>query len=164
MRIHYVNFILLIFNSERITSIVFASSVAKNFSLNFFEATEYFVATYHSEERQTDHHMRLDIQLLNAMGYTPSMIQLGKNYPNPFNPSTTISLSVDGDYSGIIAIYDIKGKEVRTLHDGKFQTGSSQFTWNGLNEYGYQISGGIYFCHLVLNGVHAQTIKMTFIK
>ena len=127
-------------------------------------STEYFVAEYHSEERQTDHQMRLDIQLLKAIGYTPSRIQLGKNYPNPFNPSTTISLSADGDYSGVIVIYDIKGKEVRTLHDGKFQTGSSQFTWDGLNEYGNQISGGIYFCHLVLNGVHAQTIKMTFIK
>lgn len=127
-------------------------------------STEYFVAEYYSDDGQTDHQMRLDIQLLKSIKSIPSVIELGKNYPNPFNPSTTMSLTVDGDFSGIIVIYDIKGREVRKLHDGKFIFGTSQFSWDGLNNLGYQVSGGIYLCHLILNGAYAQTQKMTLIK
>ena len=77
------------------------------------------------------------------------------NYPNPFNPSTSISFIVSGSSmrSGVsqegthvrIEIYDIKGAKVTTVTDGVFSAGLHTVEWNGFDSSGREVGSGIYF-------------------
>ncbi len=94
----------------------------------------------------------------------PLPSRLGQNYPNPFNPSTTISLQINGhpaDY--LLAVYDIKGRRVATLIDGRLEPGQRQLVWNGLDDSGRAVSSGIYFYRLSGAGI-TQTRKMILCK
>ncbi|MEO8513220.1 MAG: T9SS type A sorting domain-containing protein [Ignavibacteria bacterium] len=89
-------------------------------------------------------------------------VKLTQNYPNPFNPSTIISYTVN-DYSNIsIRVYDINGKEVKTLVNTFQNTGTYSVNFNASN-----LSSGIYFYVLrVNNGTNeiTKTMKMTLTK
>lgn len=67
------------------------------------------------------------------------------NYPNPFNPETTISYSLKEDAKVSIFIYNTKGQKVRSLVNGQIQAGYHTVTWNGKDESGRNVSSGIYF-------------------
>ena len=69
------------------------------------------------------------------------------NYPNPFNPVTTINYSIPAAGSVKVAIYDITGREIATLVNGFQSAGSYAVAWNGLGQ-----SSGIYFYRVALNG------------
>jgi hypothetical protein len=70
------------------------------------------------------------------------------NFPNPFNPATTIVLELPGDPEGLIpteiAIYDAAGKTVRRLFSGVAPSGRSEFLWDGRSESGSAVSSGLY--------------------
>ncbi|MFC1552705.1 FlgD immunoglobulin-like domain containing protein, partial [Candidatus Latescibacterota bacterium] len=70
---------------------------------------------------------------------------LAQNYPNPTNPSTHISFKVPRLSRVTIKIFDIFGREVRSLIDGNFEPGTHSVLWDGLNNSGLSISSGIYF-------------------
>ena len=71
-----------------------------------------------------------------------------KNYPNPFNPQTTISFSVvDPGYISL-KVYDISGKEVGNLLDGFYSVGNYSVQWNAKDIYGNRLSSGIYIYQL----------------
>jgi sporulation protein YlmC with PRC-barrel domain len=71
------------------------------------------------------------------------------NYPNPFNPNTNINFTIFEDNNLFkLEIFDIKGKKVKTLFQGKLASGSHNFTWNGLNENNKLVSSGVYFINL----------------
>jgi len=70
------------------------------------------------------------------------------NYPNPFNPSTTIRFTIDHDCIHKLAIYDIKGCLVKTLSEGPIKTGNHEITWRGDNDAGRCVASGIYFMKL----------------
>lgn len=78
----------------------------------------------------------------------PDTPRLLANYPNPFNPETTIryELSEPG-YVGI-AVYNLKGRLVASLVSGQQTAGPHQVTWNGRNTSGSQVGSGIYFYRL----------------
>ena len=67
------------------------------------------------------------------------------NYPNPFNPETTISFSIPKISKVEISIYNIKGQKIKTLTNESFQRGYHEFIWNGRDENGIPVSSGIYF-------------------
>jgi hypothetical protein len=75
----------------------------------------------------------------------PVKTELSGNYPNPFNPETTISYSLKEDTKVSISIYNIKGQKIRSLINGQIQAGYHTVTWNGKNESGENVSSGIYF-------------------
>jgi flagellar hook assembly protein FlgD len=75
----------------------------------------------------------------------PANTELTGNYPNPFNPETTISYSIKEDSRVSLFIYNIKGQKVRSLINGPIQTGYHTVTWNGKNDNGENVSSGIYF-------------------
>ena len=75
----------------------------------------------------------------------PSNTELIGIYPNPFNPETTVSYSLNEDSRVSLFIYNIKGQKVRSLVNGKVQAGFHTVTWNGKNENGENVSSGIYF-------------------
>ena len=94
---------------------------------------------------------------------SPSMVKLYPNFPNPFNPTTTISYAVR-DHSNInLTIFDILGQEVTSLQAGMKPPGNYRVQWNGLNQSGNPVSTGVYFCRLQA-GDYSKTIKMVFLK
>jgi|GEM_PF-3537174 len=70
------------------------------------------------------------------------------NYPNPFNPSTTISLSLEQEQPIGLRIYDVSGRLVRTLAVGRLRAGNHAFAWDGEDDSGVPVGAGIYVCLL----------------
>jgi hypothetical protein len=79
---------------------------------------------------------------------TPSIIILSQNYPNPFNSYTTINFQVAKSAPVILKIYDITGREVRTLIDTFFGVGNFSITWDGLDNNDRRANAGVYFYSL----------------
>ncbi|MCK4527307.1 T9SS type A sorting domain-containing protein [candidate division WOR-3 bacterium] len=90
-------------------------------------------------------------------------IRLLPNIPNPFVKSTTIRYSVDKTQEVKIGIYDLTGREVCTLVDGKVGTGVHRVTWNGMSSKGDGVPAGIYFCRLE-SGSKIQSRKMVLLR
>ncbi len=88
---------------------------------------------------------------------------LHDNYPNPFNPETTISFTTSGDYSTTLQIFNIKGQIVKTLVDNKLTAGFHSFKWSGDNDKGEKVTSGIYFYKLESGDQH-QIKKMILMK
>ena len=86
------------------------------------------------------------------------------NYPNPFNPTTTISFSIPNDSEAEISIYNIKGQKVKTLTQNEFTKGNHSIIWNGENEFGNPVSSGIYFYKLYVNGKTEVMKKCLLLK
>ena len=74
-----------------------------------------------------------------------------ENYPNPFNPSTTIEFSIQNDSDIDISIYNIKGQRIRNLTQNEFSKGNHSIIWNGDDEFGKPVSSGIYYYKLNVN-------------
>jgi len=70
------------------------------------------------------------------------------NYPNPFNPITTIEFSIQHDSHIELSIYNIKGQKVITLINEQMQEGIHTKIWFGVNENNKHVSSGIYFCEI----------------
>jgi flagellar hook assembly protein FlgD len=99
----------------------------------------------------------------------PGSMVLHQNYPNPFNPNTAIKFTVPEKSNLRISIYDLLGREVRTLVNGRMEAGEFKVDWNGKDNSGHPVSSGIFFCKLeskslVTGQKYRQTIRVTFIK
>jgi hypothetical protein len=90
-------------------------------------------------------------------------VRLLPNIPNPFSKSTIIQYSVDKPQEVRIGIYDITGREVCTLVDGKVNPGVHQLIWNGMSSKGDETPAGIYFCRLE-SGNKTQSRKMVLLR
>ncbi len=73
---------------------------------------------------------------------------LFKNTSYPFNPTTTIKFGLPEDGHVQLNIYSMNGQKIRTLIDGPVSKGYHQITWNGTNESGQPVSGGLYVYEL----------------
>ena len=71
---------------------------------------------------------------------------------------------MDHESEGSLIIYDLVGKEVRRLFDGRFDRGNTKIVWNGLDNQGSIVGGGIYICHLLVNGAYVKSRKITLLK
>jgi len=88
---------------------------------------------------------------------------LFQNYPNPFNPVTTIRFALSEDCAVRLVIYDVSGRTVRTLIDANMQAGVHDLRWDGRDNAGGMVAGGIYFYNLQA-GTYKTTRKMVFAK
>ena len=86
-----------------------------------------------------------------------------QNVPNPFNPETEIHYRIPESGKVILKIYDILGREVRTLVNEEQNTGSHVALWDGKDEEGRQVSSGTYFYHLRFKDHHI-TGKMLLMR
>jgi len=94
----------------------------------------------------------------------PALSELYANYPNPFNPETTISSSIlDNNQPTELTIYNLKGQIVRTLVNDILTAGKHSVVWNGKDNSGKHSASGIYFYHLK-NGDFTSKKKMILIK
>jgi exo-beta-1,3-glucanase (GH17 family) len=78
----------------------------------------------------------------------PASFELEQNFPNPFNPSTTIRFAVSKPTHVTIKIYDAQGREVRTLVDRPFAAGKFVEIWDGRNDGEVSVMSGVYFVRM----------------
>ena len=93
----------------------------------------------------------------------PEEYNLSDAYPNPFNPTTTLSFSVPTEGVVSLNIYDMTGRLVSTLVDGNLEQGYHCITWNGMDSNGHAVSSGMYIYSLNGEGV-SITKKMVLLK
>jgi hypothetical protein len=99
----------------------------------------------------------------NDLTITPTITKLNNNYPNPFNPETTISFSLKEASNVQIEIFDIKGRKVKTLINKEYNHGNHTITWNAKDDKGKELSSGMYFYRMKTN-TKIETKKMLLIK
>lgn len=82
------------------------------------------------------------------------------NFPNPFNPSTTISFSMVRDSYVTLQVYNISGQQIASLFDGKLRKGVYKSSWDSKNINGYSVAGGIYIAKLVIEPDYGEKILL----
>jgi hypothetical protein len=102
-------------------------------------------------------------QQVNAENTLPLVTELSGNYPNPFNPTTTIKFSLNTPEKTLIEVYNIRGEKVRTLVDGELQADFYNIVWNGKDNSGKKTSSGVYF-YKMKAGNYVSTKKMILMK
>ena len=88
---------------------------------------------------------------------------LHPNYPNPFNPETTIAFETARLSQVQLEIFDTLGRHVRTLVRDFLPAGAHNAEWNGQNDFGQQVGSGVYLYRLIV-GQSAQTRRMQLIR
>ena len=87
-----------------------------------------------------------------------------KNYPNPFNNKTLISFNLTGYGSVRVEIYDILGRQVKTIDLGNLTPGNYSALWNGRDQFNKEVSSGVYCYALLFNHMSVLTNKMILLK
>ena len=90
---------------------------------------------------------------------TPDNFSLKQNYPNPFNPSTKIQFAIPKNGFVTLKVYDMLGREVSTLVSRQLTMGTYNFDFNGAN-----LTSGVYFYRLDVQGQFSETKKMLLVK
>lgn len=93
----------------------------------------------------------------------PDKFHLYSNYPNPFNPITTISFDLPVASHVKLEIYNLLGQRIVTLIDGSRVAGQHQVIWNGLDNVGNSVASGVYFYRLTKDN-YAVTKKMVLLR
>jgi hypothetical protein len=88
---------------------------------------------------------------------------LGRNYPNPCNPSTTVEYSISRDMHVNLSVYNVKGQLVRTLVDGFQRTDRYSIGWDGTDNRGRSVASGVYFCRINTEDFK-QSRKMVLVR
>lgn len=109
------------------------------------------------------------LELPGAVAATPTppvgdSFVLFPSYPNPFNPVTTIRYQLAEPATVKLSVYNVSGQLIRTLFQGEQSVGVYQQHWDGRNDLGRQMSGGIYFCRLECGDKFVESRKMVFLK
>ena len=86
------------------------------------------------------------------------------NYPNPFNPTTTIEFSIQNNSQIELSVFNIKGQKVKTLINNDVIKGSHSISWNGDDKLGKSVSSGIYYYKLKINGKIEAVKKCLLLK
>ena len=94
---------------------------------------------------------------------TPRKVAVTGNYPNPFNPTTTISFTTPASNLVQLNIYDAQGRLVTTLVNEPKPAGAFTANWNGRDQNGVAVASGVYFVRLLSSG-QTQTRKIVLLK
>jgi len=103
--------------------------------------------TFQTQEILVVHSAGALTSVSDADAFVPVGIVLYQNYPNPFNPSTHIPFTVRGSGFVSLKVYDILGREVRTLVNDYLRSGNYEVTWDATG-----MSSGVYFFRLDAGG------------
>jgi flagellar hook assembly protein FlgD len=88
---------------------------------------------------------------------------LEQNFPNPFNPTTAMSLYFEEPGQASLKIYNLCGQLVKTLIEGRMDSGNHSVVWDGKNENGKEVSSGIYF-YVLATDYGKTTKRMTLLR
>ena len=99
----------------------------------------------------------------NEEGIMPIQYALHQNYPNPFNPITTLRYDIPENSHVTITIYNMLGRQVKTLINQTQDAGYKSVIWDATNDYGKPVSAGIYL-YQIQAGEYISTKKMVLLK
>ena len=91
------------------------------------------------------------------------VLELSPNYPNPFNPETTIRYEIPHTSHVEITIFNLLGKEIRTLVSGVQSEGKYTIHWDGKDRAGRNMASGVYLARITA-GTTSKTVKMTLVR
>ena len=97
------------------------------------------------------------------MDAIPQKYLLGQNFPNPFNPNTTIEFAIPEDSYVNLSVYDIMGRLVKTIVDKKINAGYYQVDWDGTDQDSLHVSASLYI-YVLKNNKVTITKKMIMMK
>jgi hypothetical protein len=97
-------------------------------------------------------------------GVLPMDFYISENYPNPFNPTTSIDFGIPSDLNVQINIYNIIGQQVASIDQGLLNPGSYTVTWNGKDTFGNFVPSGVYFYEIKAGEQFQKIKKMTLLK
>ncbi len=126
----------------------------------------YFMEAIQAEEFTNSVFAYFDESVENESNETvpgPPTLRLS-NYPNPFNPSTTIRFNLPMKSNIDLKIYNLKGQLVKSIYKSNLTSGNHTITWNGDNDKGNKLSSGIYLYKLKTDSGLSQTRRMLLIK
>lgn len=95
---------------------------------------------------------------------TPNTFKLEQNFPNPFNPETSIKYYLPEISNVNLVVFDANGKQISTLVNTKQISGSYNIKWNGKDATGNNLPSGVYFYNLTAGNNFSQSKKMLLIK
>ena len=96
-------------------------------------------------------------------GVVPVEYALHQNFPNPFNPQTTIHYDLAKSVAVRLAIYDVNGQRIRALVEDVREMGAHTVLWDGRDDQGEDVASGVYFCRLHAGGF-VDTKKLLFVR
>ena len=99
-----------------------------------------------------------------ALQTRPAVFALANNYPNPFNPATTIRYALPQAADVELTVYNVVGQAVRTLVAEHQSAGRYVVEWDATNDSGHSLSSGLYFYHLQAGGEFREVKKMLLLK
>ena len=94
----------------------------------------------------------------------PSKFSLEQNYPNPFNPTTNVEFGIGNAEWVTLKIYDLLGREVKTLVNQRLAAGQYTVRWDGTDEAGQPVGSGVYLYRLKVGNRFVQTRKMVLLR
>ena len=123
-------------------------------SYQFIESLEYQVKVLVAdEENYLEQVWNVNVPVHNDnSAVTPLITGIVSNYPNPFNPDTTIQYSLKKAGNVSINIYDLAGKLVKSLYSGYKPLGTHTESWNGLNSRNQVVASGVYYVRMQSEG------------
>ena len=86
------------------------------------------------------------------------------NYPNPFNPTTTINFSIQNNSQVKLTIYNIKGQKLKTLTNNLYEKGYHSIIWYGNDDFNNSVGSGVYMYKLNVNGKIVAVRKCLLLK
>jgi flagellar hook assembly protein FlgD len=96
-------------------------------------------------------------------GTTPAINHMAQNFPNPFNPSTTIKFGLKARGPVSVKVYNVAGGLVRTLVDDVRDAGSHSIVWDATNNRGMAVASGIYLLEMKTVGF-SKSRKMVILR
>ena len=109
------------------------------------------------------------MKFFNESQLTPTSVEnykndvLFKTYPNPFDTETTISFQIQKESKAEIRIYNATGQEIKTYLFHIKNSGTHEVAWDGTNNYGEYVSGGLYLISLTTLDIN-KTSKVIFVR
>ncbi len=101
---------------------------------------------------------------VDELGGIPKTFSLQENYPNPFNPTTSIEFNIPIASDVVLTVFNLMGQEVAQIHNDFAQPGAYKATWNGRDNFGKLAPSGIYFYELKAGNHFHSVKKMTLLK
>ena len=126
----------------------------------------YRLSAVDSAEKVSDFSETLSFEVVlsvNEENMIPDEFALHQNYPNPFNPVTTLRYDLPENSLVNITIYDMLGRQVKTLINQTQEAGYKSIIWDATNDYGNPVSAGIYL-YQIQAGEYISTKKMVLLK
>jgi len=123
----------------------------------------YITAVYDQGESLPSNSVEIMITSATDDNVIPLVTKLHNNYPNPFNPTTTIAFTLSEPGRTILEIFNNRGQRISTIINAHLPVGEHHIVWNGRDRSNHQVSSGIYFYRLRTTD-YTATKKMMILK